>query len=436
MSNVIVVGSQWGDEGKGKIVDLFGEKFDIIVRYQGGHNAGHTVSIDGRRYILHLIPSGIIHPETICVIGNGVVVDPYALLEEIGTLNELGISVRGRLYLSNRAHVIMPYHRALEKADEEARAEDKIGTTSRGIGPCYEDKMARRGIRVSDLLDAELLRYKIYENVGYKNKILAQLYAAAPLEPEEIHRSYLEATDKLKEFITDTAEFLNQKIDEGKSVLFEGAQGTLLDVDYGTYPFVTASSATAGGACTGTGVGPTRIDGVVGIAKAYTTRVGAGPLPTELTDEIGRYIRERGAEYGASTGRPRRCGWFDAVVVRYAKIINHIDTIVLTKLDVLDELPEINVCVGYSYKGSRLRHFPTDLNVLKQCQPVYTTLKGWNSKSSGITTFQDLPERAKDYLKLISDFIEAEISVVSIGPDRKETIITEEISKLRNLISL
>ncbi len=434
MSNIVVVGSQWGDEGKGKIVDLLTEKFDVVARYQGGHNAGHTVISDGRKYVLHLIPAGIVRPDKICVIGNGVVIDPFALVAEIETLAGVGISVEGRLFISNRAHVIMPYHRAIEEADEELRATRRIGTTSRGIGPCYEDKMARRGIRIGDLLRPESLGDKIDQNTRYKNRLLKSVYKRRQLDAAAVLDSYLRVAEKIKPLVTDTAELLNALIAGGKSVLFEGAQGTLLDVDHGTYPFVTASNASAGGAAAGTGIGPTLIHGVLGVAKAYTTRVGQGPFPTELDGELGDYMRERGAEYGASTGRPRRCGWFDAVVVRYARLINNIDTIVLTKLDVLDELPEIKVCVGYSYKGSPVRHFPMDIDVLAECRPIYKTVKGWRSRSSGIRDFDALPQAAKDYLKLISDFVETEISIVSTGPDRRQTIMIERDSRLQRLL--
>ncbi|RPJ54496.1 MAG: adenylosuccinate synthase, partial [Acidobacteria bacterium] len=369
MSNIVIVGTQWGDEGKGKIVDLITERFDVVARYQGGHNAGHTVGIEGRKYVLHLIPSGILRPGKICVIGNGVVLDPAAFAEEVRTLTSAGIDVTGRLFVSNRAHLIMPYHRAVEKAEENTLKE-KIGTTSRGIGPCYEDKMGRRGIRVADLLYPELFRQKVHANLEFKNRVLCSVYRAEALDATAIADEYLGMAEQVLPFVTDTAEFLNGAVREGKTILFEGAQGTLLDVDHGTYPFVTSSSATAGGACTGTGIGPSLINGVIGIAKAYTTRVGGGPFPTELTDETGSRIREKGAEYGASTGRPRRCGWFDAVVVRYAALLNDLTTLVITKLDVLDQLEQINICVGYQFRGEKLRFFPTDMSVLNEVKPV------------------------------------------------------------------
>ena len=433
MSNVVIVGTQWGDEGKGKIVDLVTERFNIVVRYQGGHNAGHTVSIQNQKYILHLIPSGILHPDKVCVIGNGVVVEPFALQEELEMLRGFGVSAEGRLFLSNRAHLIMPYHRAVEQADENRRGEQKIGTTSRGIGPCYEDKMGRRGIRVGDLLYPDLFRKKVLANVELKNLILERIYHAEKLEVEPICESYIELAPKILPFVTDTAEYLSEAIRGGKSILFEGAQGTLLDVDHGTYPFVTSSNATAGGACTGSGVGPRHIDGVIGIAKAYTTRVGGGPFPTELTDSVGQHIQRKGGEFGASTGRPRRCGWFDAVVVRSATLINRVDTLVATKLDVLDELEEVKICVGYRYRGERMNFFPTDLSVLEEVEPIYENCPGWKTDTTQIQNYRELPEKAKNYLNRISEQIETDISIISIGPNRAETIIMEESPRLQSL---
>jgi adenylosuccinate synthase len=432
--NIVLVGSQWGDEGKGKVVDLFMDKFDIVARYQGGHNAGHTVVVEGQKYVFHLIPSGIIHPGKICVIGNGVVVDPHALIKEINAVKALGISVAGRLFISHRSHLILPYHSAIESAEEDARSDEKIGTTLRGIGPAYEDKTGRRGIRAGDLLDPDALWLKISENVRYKNELLTRFYQKPALDAREIYDNYLKAADQIKDLIIDTADFLNAAIDAGKSVLFEGAQGAMLDIDHGTYPFVTTSSATAGGAATGTGVAPTRIHGVLGVAKAYTTRVGAGPFPTELLDDTGALLRQRGDEYGASTGRPRRCGWFDAFVVRYARMINNIETFVVTKLDVLDALPELNICVGYTYKGSPVKWMPIDAHALNQCQPIYKSFQGWNSKTTGITEYQDLPQKAKDYLKFISDFVGADISIISTGPGREETIVLKE-TKLQKMLA-
>ena len=432
MANLIIVGAQWGDEGKGKIVDLLTERFDIVARYQGGHNAGHTVIINGKKYVLHLIPSGILHPDKLCVIGNGVVIDPIALKKEIGDLEAAGITCKGRLFISNRAHVILEYHRLVERGDEERRGQEKIGTTNRGIGPAYEDKMARRGLRICDLTNPLTLRRILEENIKVKQTAFPSI--AESLNLDEIYQSARALGEELSEYVVDGAEFLNQNMNEGKSVLFEGAQGTLLDVDHGTYPFVTASSATAGGACIGTGIGPTRIDGVIGISKAYTTRVGEGPFPTELLDAVGEEIRKRGQEYGASTGRPRRCGWFDAVVVRYSRLINNLGSLVITKLDVLDELKEIKICTGYRYKGSLLRTFPPEISVLGECRAEYLTVKGWDRKTAGIQDLNELPVVARDYLKRLSDLVSTEISLVSTGPDRKETIIVSPHSHLESWI--
>lgn len=433
MANLIVVGAQWGDEGKGKIVDLLTVHFDVVVRYQGGHNAGHTVIINGQKYILHIIPSGILHPQKECVIGNGVVVDLQALKKEIGDLGAAGISCKGRLFVSNRAHIILDYHRAVERGDEDQR-EKRIGTTSRGIGPAYEDKMGRRGLRVADLQNPKSLRRILEENLTLKKRLFPQTMDSCSLD------DVLERTEalggELSEYFADVSEYVNKVMDQGKSVLFEGAQGTLLDIDHGTYPFVTASNATAGGACTGTGVGPTRIDGVIGIVKAYTTRVGEGPFPTEVHGSIGEEIRKRGMEYGASTGRPRRCGWFDSFVARYARLINNLDTFVVTKLDVLDTLKEIPICTGYRHKGTLLPYFPPEIQVLEECTPEYLTVPGWNRETAGIQDYDALPALAKDYLKRLSDLVQAEISIVSTGPDRKETIVTSPKSRLSSWIKL
>ncbi len=434
MANLIVIGAQWGDEGKGKIVDLLTAHFDIVARYQGGHNAGHTVIINGKKTVLHLIPSGILHPRKVCVIGNGVVIDPAALKREIGELAAEGIVCKGRLFVSHRAHVIFDYHRMLEMSDEDRRGEERIGTTQRGIGPAYEDKMARRGLRLCDLLNPEVLRRRIEENIGVKRALVPSM--AKSLHAEKICKTARALGKELSCYFADVAELLNRRIDEGRSVLFEGAQGTLLDVDHGTYPYVTASNSTAGGACTGTGVGPTRIDGVIGISKAYTTRVGAGPFPTELRDAVGERIRDRGQEYGASTGRPRRCGWFDAVVVGYSRMINEIDSLVLTKLDVLDDLPEIKICTAYRYKGARLKFFPPEIAVLEKCRPEYVTVKGWRQRTAGIRDFGELPILARDYLKRLSDLVQTEISIVSTGPDRGETVLVSPDSRMESWVPL
>ena len=432
MANVVIIGTQWGDEGKGKIVDLITRHFDVVARYQGGHNAGHTVSLKGEKYVLHLIPSGILHPKKLCVIGNGVVVDHFALVEEIEALQ--GLELEGRLFLSNRAHLILPYHRRLEEAEEARLGEERIGTTSRGIGPCYEDKMARRGIRVGDLFSPDVFKAKVRDNVDFKNQVLTRVYGVEPVDPEVVCNSYLEIGARIGGFVTDTSERLNQTIREQKNILFEGAQGTLLDVDHGTYPFVTSSNATAGGASTGTGVGPNAIDGVIGVSKAYTTRVGSGPFPTEMTGQVLEDVREKGSEYGATTGRPRRCGWFDAVVVRYACLINRVDTLVITKLDVLDEIAEIKVCTGYSCRGQSLQFFPLDGIALDEVVPTYETLPGWMQDTSGIGEYEQLPEKAKQYLSRIAELIETDISIISVGPNRSETIILEENVLLRRLL--
>jgi adenylosuccinate synthase len=428
MANLIVVGAQWGDEGKGKIVDLLSSHFDIVARYQGGHNAGHTILAGGKKFVLHLIPSGILHPEKICVIGNGVVLDLAALKQEIEILAAAGISCQGRLLVSNRCQLIFEYHRAIERADEARRGAKRIGTTNRGIGPAYEDKIGRRGLRVCDLKTPDVLRAALEDNVREKRLLLpAELQ---PASSDEFYEQARTLAEELSPYFIDTASYLNRAMDEGKHVLFEGAQGTLLDIDHGTYPFVTASSATAGGACTGTGVGPTRIDGVIGVAKAYTTRVGEGPFPSEVTDAIGETIRDRGQEYGASTGRPRRCGWFDAVVVHYARLVNNLDSLAVTKLDVLDSLPEIKICSGYRYKGRLLDSFPPEIQVLGQCEPEYLTVPGWNQRTAGICDFDNLPVLAKDYLNRISELVRTEISIISTGAERTETIFTSRDSRL------
>ncbi len=431
MSNVVIVGAQWGDEGKGKIVDLLCDHFDVVARYQGGHNAGHTVKVGDRRVIMHLIPSGILHPSKECVIGNGVVVDPEYLLGEIGRLEALGVTVRGRLHLSNRAHLILPYHQAVEVASEQALGEKKIGTTIRGIGPCYEDKAARIGVRVCDLYHPEVLREKISANVAIKNAILSARFHAAPLDADSICDQVAALAEKLRPYVADTSRWLNDAIRAGKRVLFEGAQAILLDMDHGTYPFVTSSSAGAGGACTGTGVPPTQIHGVIGVAKAYATRVGGGPFPTEIKSELGEELRKRGNEYGASTGRPRRCGWFDAPAARYGRDINGVDALAITKIDVLDALPEVPVCVGYRYKNSDLREWPCESYVLEQAAPVYKNFPGWQISTVGATSFDALPPKTRDYLKALSDLTEIEIAMVSTGPERNQTIFSEKSRILR-----
>lgn len=419
---VVVVGAQWGDEGKGKVVDYLASSFDYIARYAGGHNAGHTVIFDSHRFVLQLIPSGILRPEKKAVIGAGTVVDPAALVNEVENLRKSGIEVRGRLFLSNRAHLIFPYHREMDKASEAALGAAKIGTTSRGIGPAYEDKMARRGIRVCDLLDADRFREKLERVIKEKDAISRATYGH-PLETAGILDQYLELAAHIRGLVADTAVLLNRALDKGESVLLEGAQGTMLDIDHGTYPFVTSSNATSGGVATGLGVAPTRLTGVVGVTKAYTTRVGAGPFPTEMPDLDANEVRQRGNEFGAVTGRPRRCGWLDLEVLRFAKMLNGIDSLVVTKLDVFDAQPEIKVCVGYRYKGKPMEEMPADVETLGQVEPVYHTLPGWRKPTPGIRDVKDLPTAAREYLHFISDKLQVEIGMVSTGPERDATIV-------------
>ncbi len=422
MSVVVVVGAQWGDEGKGKVVDLLSEKYDIVARYQGGANAGHTVQIGDEKFILHLIPSGILHPNTQCVIGNGVVIDPVALMDEIALLESKGIQVKGRLWISQKAHLIMPYHKLMDQVEEQVAGANKIGTTGRGIGPAYVDKFNRRGIRIVDLLDPDLLERKIRRNLEEKNAVLQKIYGHSPLNVDEIVEEYLKFDKLIDPYIKDISVFLNEAIDEGKQVLLEGAQGTLLDVDHGTYPYVTSSNPVSGGACIGVGIGPTRITAVLGVIKAYTTRVGEGPLPTELPGDEGEKLRQMGQEFGATTGRPRRCGWFDGLVAKYAVRVNGITDLAVTKLDVLDELDEIKVCIGYEYEGKTLKEFPTDLKILRNVKPIYHSLPGWKQDTSGVRNWKDLPPAAKNYLRFIEKITGASIKLVSVGSRRDQTI--------------
>ncbi len=422
MSTAVIVGTQWGDEGKGKITDLVSEQADVVVRYQGGNNAGHTVVVEDKEYKLHLIPSGILYPDTKCVIGNGVVVDPEILLEELEYLKEKGIEVTD-FHISSKAHLIMPYHKLLDNAEEARKGSDKIGTTGKGIGPVYRDKIGRLGIRMEDLLDKDQFAKQVKEAVELKNLVLEKIYGLEPVEAEKIIADYLEYAEKIKPFITDTSQLINQAIADDKNVLFEGAQGTLLDIDHGTYPYVTSSNPTAGGVCAGAGVGPTKIEQVVGIVKAYTTRVGGGPFPTELEGDMGDQLREKGAEFGTTTGRPRRCGWFDAPIVRYAVRVNGLTSLAITKLDVLDELEEIKICRGYKYQGEVLTEFPTNERILKDCEPIYETWPGWQEDTSKIKNYQNLPESAQHYLDRICELTGAELSILSVGPNRSETMI-------------
>ncbi|AXC13212.1 Adenylosuccinate synthetase [Acidisarcina polymorpha] len=422
----VVVGAQWGDEGKGKIVDVLSERFSVVARYAGGHNAGHTVIIGGQKFILQLVPCGVLRPNCRGVIGNGVVLDPAAFLKEIGKLRELGIDVDRQLFISNRAQVILPYHRMIELAAESAPGRQKIGTTSRGIGPAYEDKMARSGLRVVDLLNSSLLRTHIHNACHEKNAIAHALFGTDPLDPAKMYEEYARLAGQIAPFVTDTEVLLNAAIREGQSVMFEGAQGTLLDIDHGTYPFVTSSSATAGGAVTGTGVGPTKIGTVIGVTKAYVTRVGEGPFPTEIHDEAGDSLRARGHEYGAVTGRPRRCGWLDLPLLRYSNQVNGSEWLVVTKLDVLDELAEIPVCTGYKIGGKLIDSIPADVRGLESIEPVYRTLPGWRQPTEGITDFDRLPVAAKEYLRFLESESGARIGMVSTGPDRDQTLTLPE----------
>lgn len=423
MSVKIIVGAQWGDEGKGKIVDLLSEQVDIVARYQGGANAGHTIVIDGEQYILHLVPSGILHENTVCVIGNGVVIDPLALLEEIEFLKSKGISVDGRLWISHRAHLIMPYHKLLDQAKESKDAERKIGTTGRGIGPAYVDKVNRMGIRIVDLLDRDTLKNKLRTNIKEKNEILKKIYEEKEIDVDEIINEYLEFDKKIDPYIKDVSTFLNESLKDGKQILLEGAQGTLLDIDFGTYPYVTSSNPTSGGACAGVGIGPTKIESVLGVIKAYTTRVGMGPFPTEVGEEEDFDLRDLGGEYGATTGRPRRCGWFDAVIANFAVQVNGLDSFALTKLDVLDSLEEIKICVAYKYDGKTMTTFPSEMRILENCEPVYESFPGWQQPTSEIRSYQDLPANAKSYLEAIRNLTQTGISIISVGSGRQQTIL-------------
>ena len=423
MPNIVIAGAQWGDEGKGKIVDLLTERVQVVARYNGGHNAGHTVIVGGRKYVLHLVPSGILHPGILCVIGNGVVVDPVAFEKETGELAGLGVEVGDNLVLSDRAHIILPHHRGLEALTEEQRGARKIGTTLRGIGPAYEDKAGRRGVTLGDLLRPKTLPDKLAEARRHYEQVLRGAGRAPDVDWDRVVADLVAFGERQRARITDVSLALHRQMAQGYSVLFEGAQATLLDLDHGTYPYVTCSAAVAGGASTGCGVPPTRIDGVLGVAKAYCTRVGTGPFPTELSGPAADDIRERGSEYGASTGRPRRCGWFDAVAVRYAVRLNGFDALAITKLDVLDEMAEIPVCTGYRFEGETLGELPADTRVLEECEPVYETFPGWKAATAGVRDWSTLPENARLYVERLGELVGTEIGLVSTGPDRAQTII-------------
>jgi adenylosuccinate synthase len=433
LRTAVIVGAQWGDEGKGKIVDVLSEYFDVVARYAGGHNAGHTVTIGGHKFILQLVPCGVLRPGCKGVIGNGVVLDPIAFLNEVARLRQAGVEVKGpgegagaNLYVSNRAHVILPYHRMIELAAENAPGRVKIGTTSRGIGPAYEDKMGRRGLRVADLLDPQLLKTTVENACREKNEIVHALFNTEPLDPYKIYEEYARAAEQIRPFVADTALLLNDAIARGQSVMFEGAQGTMLDIDHGTYPFVTSSSATSGGAVIGTGVAPTAIQRVLGITKAYCTRVGEGPFPTELHDEVGQKLRDRGNEYGAVTGRPRRCGWLDLPLLRYSVMINGISWLVVTKLDVLDEFAELSVCTHYLVDGQKTQVVPAEADGYARLQPVYKNIPGWQSSTAGITVYGKLPAKAREYLAFLEKESGARIGMISTGPDRDQTIYMDE----------
>jgi adenylosuccinate synthase len=425
----VVLGAQWGDEGKGKIVDVLSERFSAVARYAGGHNAGHTVIHGEQKFVLQLIPCGVLRPGCTGIIGNGVVLDPLAFLKEVAKLRALDVAVDGNLFVSNRAQVILPYHRMIELAAESAPGRKKIGTTSRGIGPAYEDKMARSGLRVVDLLRPELLKTHIEAACGEKNAIAHALFGTDPLDPARMYDEYAAAAEEIRPFVTDTGRLLHSLLAAGKSVMFEGAQGTMLDIDHGTYPFVTSSSSTAGGASTGTGVGPTAIGTVISVTKAYVTRVGEGPFPTEIHDASGDELRARGAEYGAVTGRPRRCGWLDIPLLRYSNQVNGAEWLVITKLDVLDQLADIPICVGYEIDGKFTDEIPADVQGLDSIKPRYTTMKGWRESTEGITEFEKLPLAAREYLRFQERECGARIGMVSTGPDRNQTMVLPEFAE-------
>jgi len=422
----MVIGTQWGDEGKGKIVDYLAEQADVVVRSQGGNNAGHTVVVDDVAFALRLLPSGILYDNKINVVGTGTVIDPKVILAEIENLESQGKSAK-TLQISNRAHVILPYHNRLDEAEEASKGALSIGTTKNGIGPCYADKVNRIGIRICDLMNEEVFKEKLAYNVKIKNKILRDVYGVEPVDYYEILKDYLEYADRLRQYVTDTNYNVVSYIKDGKKVLFEGAQATMLDLDHGTYPFVTSSHPISGGASVGAGVGPNYLKNIVGVVKAYATRVGAGPFPSELLDETGDFLREAGHEFGTVTGRPRRCGWLDLAVVSYAADLNSLDYLAITRLDILDKLPEIKICVGYTLNGEPVKGFPADLQVLEQCKPVYETLPGWQTDISGIRHYEDLPEAARRYVERISEVTGVRLGIVSVGPNRKQTIVLQDV---------
>ncbi len=427
MSNIVVIGTQWGDEGKGKVVDVLAEKASIVVRFQGGNNAGHTMVVGGESFISHLIPSGILHPDKLCLIGNGVVVDPGVLIQEITDLQERGITVGPHnLLVSENAHLIMPYHRLVDQGRERLKGDKKLGTTGRGIGPCYEDKVTRRGIRFCDLIDPGVFEEKLSSVLPEKNFYLKELLKSETIDQASILNEYLRYAEILLPHVANVSLVLSHAVKAGDHILFEGAQGTHLDIDHGTYPFVTSSNTVAGNACSGTGIGPTQIHGVIGMVKAYTTRVGSGPLPTELNDETGDRIQQRGAEFGATTGRRRRCGWLDAVVVRNSARINSLTGLAITKLDVLSGLETLRICTAYRYKQERLTEFPSALKVLEACEPIYEELPGWSDDITGIHDQDDLPVNAKRYIRRIEELVETPVQIVSVGPGREQIIMLQD----------
>ena len=426
MATAMVLGTQWGDEGKGKIVDYLAQKADVVIRSQGGNNAGHTVVADGQSFALRLLPSGILFSEKTCIIGNGVVVNPEVLLEELDGMVKKGVTT-SKLEVSTRAHVIMPYHIRIDEEDEKLRGNDKIGTTKNGIGPCYADKINRVGIRIGDLMDRDVFYQKLKTNLELKNRLFATYYNCEGFDFEEIFTKYTALAERIRPYVKDTEYSANQYIKEGKKVLFEGAQATMLDLDHGTYPFVTSSNPTAGGACVGSGVGPRMMSNIIGVVKAYTTRVGAGPFPAEQSNKIGEYLRETGHEFGTVTGRSRRCGWFDSVVVRYAAMLNSLDYLAITRLDILDGLDTINICKGYMYKGIELKEYPESLNILQDVEPVYEELPGWKTDISGCKSYDELPENARYYVERISQLVGVPLGIVSVGPDRSQTIVLHDV---------
>lgn len=422
MVNTCVIGLQWGDEGKGKIIDILAEDYDIIVRYQGGGNAGHTLFINNEKYVFHLIPSGILHPGKRCVIGNGIVIDPGLFLEEVAELSKRNINVNGNLFISDRAHVVFPYHKKLDLLIEKQKGDLMIGTTGRGIGPCYTDKIARNGIRIAELYHKEHFKMKLKKTIEEKNRLFVNLYDSEPISWKEVYEEYSAYAERIRPFVCDTIELMTEAISANKKILFEGAQGTLLDVDFGTYPYTTSSNAAVCGVSSGIGVSPKQIHNVLGIMKAYTTRVGSGPFPTEIVGNLAEHIRKKGGEFGATTGRPRRCGWFDAVAMQYSVKINDVDSAVITKLDVLDDQEKVKICIGYKRGKKIYYNFPADLDVLDVCEPIYEELSGWMEDTSGVRKKEDIPENAINYIRAIEGHLGLKTKMISVGPDRLQVV--------------